>query len=235
MKPTFNKTMIYEMPKINKDTPIIGFAGGAGSGKDTAASFLIEQDPERFVRVAFADKLKEATAVLFGIDKKILDTEEGKSTLIDKEWFDDMTYRWFLQLLGTEGVRNNVDKNFWVKLLMRHITNLKTKTKTFIVTDVRFPNEKEAIECRGGIVYNIIRVKESKGKKEKIRLFHSEPISSQPNLVDYWSKYFDVSSHSSEDVSSHSSERALNSEDLFTLHNNGSKRKFKELIVSLLN
>ena len=43
---------------------IIGLTGYKGSGKDTAASHLVEK--YGFTRVAFADKLKKSAAACFG-------------------------------------------------------------------------------------------------------------------------------------------------------------------------
>ena len=103
---------MIHIPKINKDMFIVGFAGAAGSGKDTAFSFLVDGYPNRFVRVAFADKLKDMAAELFGIDRGTLDTLEGKASVINKKWFGDLTNREFLQRMGTDCVRENIDKDF---------------------------------------------------------------------------------------------------------------------------
>lgn len=135
---------------------IIGFAGAAGSGKDTAASFLMDEYPDKFVHVAFADKLKEATSVLFDIKKDVLDTPEGKGSVINEELFGDMTYRKFLQLLGTDAIRSCIDEDFWVKLLLHKISK-DDSDKSYLITDVRFPNELDYILKSGGEVYRIKR------------------------------------------------------------------------------
>ena len=142
--------------KITKEQRVIGFAGSAGAGKDTAATTLIASHPYRFRRAAFADKLKEATATLFGIDRRSLESADVKAGYIDRSLFGELTYRSFLQLFGTDGVRNHIDKDFWVKLLFHNIEK-KGDNKCYLITDVRFPNEYEAIVSRGGTVYRVIR------------------------------------------------------------------------------
>ena len=142
--------------KIHKHASIIGFAGLAGSGKDTAGLALVTNYPNKFVHCAFANKLKEIAAVLFDIDRKILDTIEGKQSIINKKFFEDMTYRRFLQLMGSDAIRRHIDKDFWIKLLMLNIEK-NNSGRISVITDVRFPNEVEYIKKAGGIVYRIMR------------------------------------------------------------------------------
>ena len=59
-------------------TQIYGFMGFKGSGKDTAAKSLID---DSFVKVAFADTVKDVLATIFGWDREMLDglTDESRS------------------------------------------------------------------------------------------------------------------------------------------------------------
>lgn len=72
-----------------------------------------------------------------------------------------MTVREVLQFAGTELHRNTWDQDIWVKALMRRIDKFQKQfvevSSFFLVTDVRFPNEAQAILARGGTVYLIHR------------------------------------------------------------------------------
>lgn len=70
-----------------------------------------------------------------------------------------MTPRLLLQLMGTDAGRGQVHDNIWVNASLAgwHADDGKPSVQRWIFTDVRFPNEVEAIEKRGGIVINIQR------------------------------------------------------------------------------
>lgn len=65
--------------------------------------------------------------------------------------------REFLQLLGTECVRNTLHKNAWVNALIADYVKKDDKYPNWIVTDVRFPNEAAVIKNAGGIVIRVVR------------------------------------------------------------------------------
>jgi len=73
----------------------------------------------------------------------------------DQYWSDafghSFTPREALQLLGTEGCRNNINKDIWVHSLLK-----RASTKNTVVSDVRFRNEIQMIHDHGG---KIVRVK----------------------------------------------------------------------------
>ena len=56
---------------------LIGICGLIGSGKDTVAQNLI--DNHNFVKISFADKLKDAVASMFSWDRELLDGKTDKS------------------------------------------------------------------------------------------------------------------------------------------------------------
>ena len=82
-----------------------------------------------------------------------------------------MTVREVLQWIGTELFRENMHKDFWVRATINRIDSDKsfydkfnggeifhnTFENVYFVTDVRFPNEVEAIRSAGGIVIRIYR------------------------------------------------------------------------------
>lgn len=108
---------------------LVGLAGYAGSGKDTAAEILIAGGYER---IGFADPLK-TLATRIGWDGR-----------------KDEVGRRLLQDLGL-GVRDVLGEDAWVNALMAQVTG------PTVVTDVRFANEVHAIHSHGGVVVRIVR------------------------------------------------------------------------------
>lgn len=129
---------------------IIGFGCKARTGKDLAAEHLVER--YGFRRRAFADSLKEAARVIFGLtdDQLYGDRKE----LIDDFWGE--TPRFILQRMGTECMRRGYDQEVWIRSLHRHIKD-NFEHRDWVVPDVRFPNEAEAIRGWGGVVYRVDR------------------------------------------------------------------------------
>lgn len=64
------------------------------------------------------------------------------------------TPRQLLQVLGTDLVRDNVDKEYWLNALLSKIKNPKLD---YIVHDVRFQNECDLIKRKNGAVLVITR------------------------------------------------------------------------------
>ncbi|MFK0099210.1 hypothetical protein [Streptomyces sp. NPDC091040] len=136
-------------------TPLIGLAGAARSGKDTAAQPLLESG---WTRRAFADKVRD---MLYAFDPYVLDTQNevwNVSVAVDRYGWDGAKeqlpeIRTYLQELGTEGARAVLGEDVWVDALFR---DYATWGPT-VITDVRFPNEADAIRARGGLVIAIQR------------------------------------------------------------------------------
>lgn len=81
-----------------------------------------------------------------------------------------MTVREFLQKLGTEAMRDGLHTNVWVNALfadykkdwgiesnLPHSEFLNLKYPNWIITDMRFPNEMEAVVKRHGITIRVVR------------------------------------------------------------------------------
>lgn len=128
---------------------IVGLGYKAGSGKDTLADMLVERIG--FTKIAFAEPLKEAAKLLCGWDDRHV--YGNLKEQVDPFW--GFSPRTFLQRLGTDAVRNNIADDFWVKATLRKMKD-STKTK-FVVTDVRFPNEANAIREAGGRLFRLDR------------------------------------------------------------------------------
>lgn len=112
---------------------------------------------------------------------------------------ENTTIREFLQTLGTECLRDNLSKNIWAAALFADykplmsvsfgIMDLGASTlqmekmsksvpieyPNWIITDMRFPNEAQAIKDKGGIIIHVERP-------------FVKPINDHPSEVglDYW-------------------------------------------------
>lgn len=124
------------------------------------------------------------------------------TTLVDREtWlsypkekqevFDEikMTPRLLLQLLGTECGREIIHPNIWVNSLFvdyisedRGIISGKSYDKSkWIITDMRFPNEFEAVKDRNGITIRVNR----KLQPGKINFLHQSEVALDNAEFDY--------------------------------------------------
>jgi len=140
---------------------IIGICGLIGSGKDTVAQQLI--DNHNFVKISFADKLKDAVAVMFNWNRELLDgkTDESRAwrEKEDAYWTAEtgrsITPRLVLQEFGTECMREGFFDGIWVSLTKQHILN--NPDKNFVLPDTRFPNEAKMLYDIGGEVWRVKR------------------------------------------------------------------------------
>jgi hypothetical protein len=123
---------------------LIGLGYAARSGKDTVASILASEFG--FKRVAFADALKGACAEVFGLDDAQLHGKDKE--VLDPFW--NVTPREILQRVGTECFRNGYAQDVWIRALKRRIAVRLGGGLHTVVSDVRFPNEAQAILDWGG-------------------------------------------------------------------------------------
>lgn len=138
---------------------LIGIAGnGIGAGKSTVAQFFIDKG---YTRKPFAAKLKESIIAL----DPVIDHEniecgvEGVrvSTVLQRMTLDEAKreypeLRRLLQYMGTEVGRKLFGENFWVDQALENLDG------HFVIDDVRYPNEAEAIHNRGGILIFVERL-----------------------------------------------------------------------------
>jgi uncharacterized protein YjhX (UPF0386 family) len=138
---------------------IIGLAGYARSGKDSAADAL---EGIGFRRIAFADKLREFMYEMNPIVKHndsslhslplrdIIDIH-GWNGYKDTGWATDIR-RW-MQVVGTNCVRGILGNDIWANATFDSMY----MDKNYVLTDVRFLNEANGIRQRGGRMYRIVR------------------------------------------------------------------------------
>jgi hypothetical protein len=144
---------------------IIGIVGFAGSGKGAVSDILV--DEHDFYKLSFADTVKDATSVIFGWPRHLLegDTDESRKfrEIEDSFWSNklgrDFTPRLALQLVGTEAGRNVFHDNIWISCVEKKIKYAQEwmLEDHFVIPDVRFPNEIEAIRSWGGMIVRIAR------------------------------------------------------------------------------
>lgn len=148
---------------------LIGFAGAAGAGKDSAAKPLIRAGAERR---AFADPIR---SVLYALNPYVDDCACRLVDLVQDEGWENAKrstpeVRRMLQDLGSAVRQTNL--TYWIDLTLTDLPPLA------VITDVRYPNEAKAIRQRGGIIVQIIRP----GLKRVSE--HDSETPMAPDLVD---------------------------------------------------
>lgn len=130
---------------------IIGLSGYAQSGKDTVAELLCLN--YEYERRAFADPMREA---LLRLNPKVDSLVHVADLVEDYGWEIAKKYpevRRLLQRLGTDVGRKMLGEDVWVKMAMRDLR----QDDRIVISDVRFPNEADAIKKLGGKVWRINR------------------------------------------------------------------------------
>lgn len=165
---------------------VIGINGKIGVGKNTVGDIIeklcLTNNGPKFEQKAFAGKLKQMASLLTGIPVEDFEDQEFKKSYLNSEWgtvrsnplnavpvFENiefnhlMSVREFLQKLGTEAMRDGLHTNVWVNALFADYTLENREYRAsldypnWILTDMRFPNEMEAVVKRGGITIKVVR------------------------------------------------------------------------------
>lgn len=123
---------------------LIGIAGPARAGKDTLASYLLDNLSDDWTRSSFADPIKEMLRAI-GVD-----CSDDKKAVVSDDY--GVTPRHMMQTLGTEWGRNLIDGDVWVKAFAR-----LNAGKCVIVPDVRFENEAELVRANGVLIHLVGR------------------------------------------------------------------------------
>lgn len=139
---------------------IIGIHGLAGAGKDTVADYLVEQYD--FEKIAFAQPIKDAAQIIFGLYPEVFIDRELKERVIP--WLGKSP-RQIAQLIGTEFGRQHFGDDIWIKVAKQRIDAWREEVvdQTFhplcgiVITDVRFENEAAFVRAEGGVVWHIHR------------------------------------------------------------------------------
>ena len=134
---------------------VIGLTGRKRSGKDTAGAALVAMG---FTRKSFAHPIKLMLAALLlyqGVPGDVIERMlEGDLKEVNSEYLNGRSPRHAMQTLGTEWGRGLIADSIWVDVLLRSCAG----HEKVVVTDVRFPNEVDALRSEfGAEVYRVVR------------------------------------------------------------------------------
>lgn len=162
---------------------VIGIAGHAQVGKDTAADYIKGKIPE-YQKCSFADPIKAmlkvglglSDAQLYGSEKEAVDERYGCST------------RHLMQTLGTEWGRSMIDHNIWVQAMIAHLERTGTET---IIPDVRFESEAEMIRSQGILIHvrGIPKIGSDHASEQGVLIEHGDiVIKNDASIDEYYLK-----------------------------------------------
>ena len=147
---------------------IVGVTGYARHGKDTTGNFLVEN--YGFMRYAFADQLKSMAITLNPIIRTFTFPKHAErlATLVALQGWDkakeNAEVRRFLQVLGTEAVRDHLGQDAWVDALDKKLNDDEvTRDNDVVITDVRFHNEAQFVKRNGGEIWRVKRLEYADG------------------------------------------------------------------------
>lgn len=163
---------------------IIGITGKAGSGKDTVALMINKLLGNKYHVRRYSGKLKEVASILLGVPVEKFEDQEYKKSTLGGEW-NNITVREFLQTLGTDCVRYGLHDDAWVialwndykeeridykaeltdngfmfqgvKVPYQTVTKNEYAFPNWLIPDVRFNNEADAITDRRGLIIKVQR------------------------------------------------------------------------------
>lgn len=191
-------------------TKVVGFCGFKGSGKDTAADYLVAE--YGYTKISLAHPLKLAAQLIFGFsddalwgpsaNREVPDTrypfrgldpvDGSPLTKVARDvhhyWRRESDGEWFPQYvtprvaLQVLGTEygRRMYKNIWVEACLNHIVS--TGNPRHVISDVRFANELEALQSRGARVVRLLRGKRQSNHPSELEL-ESIPLDSFDHVV----------------------------------------------------
>jgi hypothetical protein len=153
---------------------LVGLTGKKRAGKDTVAARLVER--HGFARVAFADPLKEAALGLDPLVRIEVDEVGPLAQVVGSQVFQPHGYYRLSSVVAAAGweaakevreVRRTLQRygvairdlspEFWVAQGLAKAEALLDQGTSVVITDVRFPNELDAIGGAGGFHVHVDR------------------------------------------------------------------------------
>lgn len=176
-------------------TVIIGILGKAGSGKNTASKVLANLNYDHWAfckETAFADPIKDLCSKLFGFTYQQLwgpsqNRNQPSPLYKDKP---ELTARIALQRIGDIG--RELCPSVWIDKVFENIKDLKGRGyQRFVITDVRMPDEVEAISKHNGLLLKLVR---SYAKPEEKSEWTNHPTETNQDTIpdDAFNKIIDV-------------------------------------------
>lgn len=120
-------------------TVVIGVCGPARSGKTTVSKYLERRYGARIY--ALAEPLKEIIQRAFLLEPQQLWGPQDLKEKIDPRY--NVSPRWLMQRIGTEGFRSVIGDDFWVNYTIQQIR--KDAPRLAVVEDVRFLSEAHGL------------------------------------------------------------------------------------------
>ncbi len=118
---------------------LIALFGAPGAGKDTVAAYLVEK--HGFVRVAFADKVRE-------LAYECITEPDGKELINKFGWEvckrDNEYFRLLLERVG-DGARKVLGPYVWINAVQYDVHELLSTEKNVVITDLRKENEMQFV------------------------------------------------------------------------------------------
>ena len=143
------------------------------AGKDTLADYM--QNRYGFIKVAFADQLKNEVAEKMSINRNEFDDDTLKEL---KPNGSNYTRRQLLQQYG--GSKRREDETYFVRKAVEQINRHLANGRNVVVSDARFPGE---LEAKGIQTPEITKIRIHRPQRE--RLFGTDTDISEMALDDY--------------------------------------------------
>lgn len=140
---------------------IIGLCGFINCGKSTVSNILVEE--HGFTKISYADRLKDTVATMFDWDRDLVEGVTPESRIWretpDEYWSNELGYpvtpRLIMQRVGTDCMRKGLDKQVWILFVKKTI--MSNPNTNYVVSDIRFFNERNLVRSLGGEVWEIKR------------------------------------------------------------------------------
>jgi hypothetical protein len=145
---------------------LIGISGLIGSGKTTAAKYLVEK--HGFIELTFSKAIKDTVCGIFNWDRDMMEGTTKDSRIFrdipDHWWGEKLNISYFtprkaMTLIGTELFRECLNKNIWVLIIEDKINKIleKDSKARIVVSDCRFVNELLMVKRLGGTLVKIVK------------------------------------------------------------------------------
>ncbi len=139
----------WRQPPANDNWPcVVAFTGLAGSGKSTAADYLVARG---YQRVKFAGPLK---AMMRGLGLTE-DHIEGPLKELPTPLLAGRTPRYAMQTIGTGWGRDLIGPTLWTGLWWATVSDVLDNGGRVVCDDCRFSNEAEVVRGVGGVVVRL--------------------------------------------------------------------------------
>ena len=135
---------------------LIALCGFQGSGKDSCADAITGQHGP-YQRYALASPVKRICEIAFGLTWDEMEGDrELKEATLDRYPYDSP--RHLMQVVGTDLFRNAGGwPTIWVEAMKRYVSGGMDRGEHFVISDLRFPNEAQAVHDLGGYVIRVNR------------------------------------------------------------------------------